>query len=198
MRIGGILFISAMLLIAIGCQAEAPKTQETNTGNAEATKPKEPAKQPASEAKDIVDTAAGLDDFKTLVTAVKAAELVDTLKGDGPFTVFAPTNDAFGKLPAGTVDGLLKPDSKDALKGILTYHVVAGKLDSKAVADAIKKGDGTAKLKTVQGEELSASLDGEKVLITDAKGGKSTVTKVDVMTSNGVIHVIDTVIMPSK
>lgn len=148
--------------------------------------------------KNIVENASNSKDHTTLVAAVKAADLVETLSGTGPFTVFAPTNAAFEKLPDGTVDTLLKPENKDKLKGILTYHVVAGKLDAAAVAKAIEDGNGKATLKTVQGEELTASMDGDKVVITDAKGGKSTVEIADVMQSNGVIHVIDTVLMPSK
>ncbi|REJ75649.1 MAG: fasciclin domain-containing protein [Acidobacteria bacterium] len=147
---------------------------------------------------DIVEGATASSNHTTLVAAVKAAELVETLKGDGPFTVFAPTNAAFDKLPEGTVETLLKPENIDQLKGILTYHVVAGSLDSAAVAKAIEDGDGKATLKTVQGEEITAELDGENVVITDAKGGKSKVTAVDLKQSNGVIHVIDTVLMPSK
>lgn len=146
--------------------------------------------------KDIVDNASQSKDHTTLVAAVKAAELVETLKGTGPFTVFAPTNAAFEKLPAGTVDGLLKPAAKADLKGILTYHVVAGKLDAAAVAKAIKDGNGKATLKTVNGAEITASMEGNSVIITDAKGGKAKVTIADVMQSNGVIHVIDTVLMP--
>lgn len=148
--------------------------------------------------KNIVENASNSKDHTTLVAAVKAADLVETLSGEGPFTVFAPTNAAFEKLPEGTVDTLLKPENKDQLKGILTYHVVAGKFDASAVAKAIEDGKGKAALKTVQGEEITASMDGDKVVITDAKGGKSTVEIADVMQSNGVIHVIDTVLMPSK
>jgi uncharacterized surface protein with fasciclin (FAS1) repeats len=146
---------------------------------------------------DIVDVAAGSPDFTTLVAAVKAAGLVSTLKGAGPFTVFAPTNEAFQKLPAGTVDGLLKPEQKATLAKILTYHVVAGKLTASAVLAAIKKGNGTATLTTVSGGKLVASLDMGKVKLTDEKGGVSYVTKTDLMASNGVIHVIDTVLMPN-
>lgn len=146
--------------------------------------------------KDIIDNAVNSKDHTTLVTAVKAAGLVETLKGAGPFTVFAPTNAAFEKLPAGTVDTLVKPASKDKLKGILTYHVVAGKQDAAAVAKAIQDGGGKSVLKTVQGENLTASMEGKDVILTDAKGGKSRVTIADVMQSNGVIHVVDTVLMP--
>jgi uncharacterized surface protein with fasciclin (FAS1) repeats len=128
---------------------------------------------------------------------VKAAGLVDTLSGAGPFTVFAPTNEAFAALPAGTVDTLLKPENKDQLVKILTYHVVAGKLSSKDVAKLIKKGGGTAELKTVSGGTLKASMDMGKLVLTDEKGGKATVTIADVFQSNGVIHVIDAVLLPN-
>ena len=144
----------------------------------------------------MVDVAISSKDHTTLVAAVKAADLVGTLKGAGPFTVFAPTNAAFDKLPKGTVDGLLKPESKKALSGILTYHVVAGNLDAAAVVAAIKKGNGKAEVTTVNGAKLTASLKGDKVILTDAKGGISTVTATDLKGSNGIIHVIDTVLMP--
>ena len=146
--------------------------------------------------KNIVENASAAKNLSTLVAAVKAADLVETLGGEGPFTVFAPTNDAFDKLPEGTVDTLLKPENKEKLSGILTYHVVKGSLDAKAVAEAIKKGDGKATLETVAGGEITASMDGDKVIITDAKGGKATVTTADVYQKNGVVHVIDTVLMP--
>ena len=146
--------------------------------------------------KDIVDIAAGSEAHTTLVAAVKAADLVTVLKGDGPFTVFAPVNDAFAKLPAGTVDYLLKAENKTTLAKILTYHVVAGNLDAAAVLAAIKKGNGKAVLKTVSGGLLTASLDGSKVKLTDEKGGSAYVTTADLKGSNGVIHVIDTVLMP--
>lgn len=146
--------------------------------------------------KDIVDTAMATESLSTLVTAVKAAELVDTLKSAGPFTVFAPTNDAFGKVPQATLSSLLKPENKQALTGVLTYHVVAGKLDSKAVAKAIKDGKGKAVLTTVQGGKLTAMLDGKNVVLMDENGNKSTVVMVDVKTSNGIVHVIDTVVLP--
>jgi len=145
---------------------------------------------------DVVDIAISSKDHTTLVAAVQAADLVSTLKGAGPFTVFAPTNAAFDKLPAGTVESLLKPESKAALAGILTYHVVAGNLDAAAVVAAIKKGKGKAVVTTVNGASLTASLEGDKVILTDAKGGKSTVVATDLKGSNGVIHVIDTVVLP--
>jgi uncharacterized surface protein with fasciclin (FAS1) repeats len=147
--------------------------------------------------KNIVENAMNSKDHTTLVAAVKAAGLVDTLEGPGPFTVFAPTNEAFAKLPAGTVDTLVKPENKDTLTKILTYHVVAGKMSSKDIAKAIKAGNGTATLKTVSGGVLKASLQGNNIVLTDEKGGTSTVTIADVYQSNGVLHVVDTVLMPN-
>ena len=146
--------------------------------------------------KDIVAVAAGSDAHTTLVAAVKAADLVSTLQSKGPFTVFAPTNDAFAKLPAGTVDNLLLPENKATLAGILTYHVVAGKLDAKTVLAAIKKAGGKAVLTTVAGGKLTAEIVDGKVILTDENGGMATVTATDLVASNGVIHVIDTVLMP--
>lgn len=144
----------------------------------------------------IVEVASGNADFSILVAAVKAAGLVETLSGDDPFTVFAPTNAAFDKLPAGTVDGLLKPESLDKLKSVLTYHVVAGKFDAAAVIDAINKNNGKYTVTTVQGGTIDLSLKGDKVMLTDAKGGTAEVVMADVPASNGVIHAIDTVVMP--
>ncbi|RYF94373.1 MAG: fasciclin domain-containing protein, partial [Chitinophagaceae bacterium] len=135
-------------------------------------------------------------DHTTLVAAVKAAGLVETLQGTGPFTVFAPTNAAFEKLPAGTVDKLLLPENKEMLTSVLTYHVVPGKLDSKEIASLIKKGNGKAELTTVQGGKIWLWMKGDKLMIKDAKGGEATVTIKDVYQSNGVIHVIDSVVMP--
>ena len=146
--------------------------------------------------KDIIDNAVNSKDHTTLVAAVKAAGLVETLKGSGPFTVFAPTNEAFAALPAGTVDTLLKPENKDKLTSILTYHVVAGKVDAAALVAKIKAGGGSAMLKTVQGESLTAKADDGKVTITDSKGNVADVTIADVMQSNGVIHVVNKVLMP--
>ena len=146
--------------------------------------------------KDIVDNAVNSKDHTTLVAAVQAAGLVETLKSAGPFTVFAPTNAAFDKLPAGTVGTLVKPENKATLTKILTYHVVAGKLGSKEVAAAIKAGNGMAVLTTVQGGKLTAYMDGKNVMIKDENGGSAKVTIADVFQSNGVIHVIDTVLMP--
>ena len=146
--------------------------------------------------KDIIDNAVNSKDHTTLVAAVKAAGLVETLKGAGPFTVFAPTNAAFAALPAGTVDTLLKPESKAMLSGILTYHVVAGKVDAAALTKMITDGKGTASFKTVAGGTLTAKTAGGKVMITDEKGGSATVTIADVYQSNGVIHVVDKVLLP--
>jgi len=146
--------------------------------------------------KDIIDNAVNSKDHTTLVAAVKAAGLVDTLKSAGPFTVFAPTNAAFAKLPAGTVETLLKPENKGTLTAVLTYHVVAGKMDAKAIAAAIKAGGGKAMLTTVQGGTLTASMMGKTLMLTDAKGGMSHVTIGDVYQSNGVIHVVDAVVLP--
>jgi len=146
--------------------------------------------------KDIVDTAMATEQLSTLVAAVKAADLVNTLKGAGPFTVFAPANDAFAALPAGTVESLLQPENKSALTKVLTYHVVAGKVAAKDVAAAIKAGNGRAELTTVQGGKLVAMMDGKDVVLMDEMGGRSKVTAVDVMTSNGVVHLIDSVVMP--
>lgn len=146
--------------------------------------------------KDIVDIAVGSEAHSTLVAAVKAAGLVETLKSAGPFTVFAPVNDAFTKLPAGTVDFLLKPENKAALAKILTYHVVAGNLDAKAVVAAIKEGKGKAVLTTVSGNKLTATIDNGKVKLTDENGGAAFVTVTDLKGSNGIIHVIDTVVLP--
>lgn len=148
--------------------------------------------------KNIVENAVNSQDHTTLVAAVKAAGLVETLSGPGPFTVFAPTNKAFDKLPKGTVETLVKPESKATLTNILTYHVVAGKMSAADLMKAIKDGGGKAMLKTVAGGNLTAMMKGsKKIELTDAKGGKSTVTIADVNQSNGVIHVIDSVLMPS-
>jgi uncharacterized surface protein with fasciclin (FAS1) repeats len=149
-----------------------------------------------SQAKDVVDIAIGSKDHTTLVTAVKAADLLTTLKGAGPFTVFAPTNEAFNKLPEGTVANLLKPENKAQLAKILTYHVVSGNLDASAVMAAIKTGNGKAVLTTVSGGKLTASVDMGKVKLTDESGKSAYVTAADLKGSNGVVHVIDGVLLP--
>ena len=147
--------------------------------------------------KTIVANAVNSADHTTLVAAVKAAGLVDTLNSAGPFTVFAPTNAAFDRLPAGTVDTLLKPENKSMLTNVLTYHVVAGKYDSKALANLIKKGRGKASLKTVSGGTFTVMMDGDNIVLRDAKGGTSTVTTANVYQSNGVIHVVNAVLLPN-
>ncbi|MEO8879664.1 MAG: fasciclin domain-containing protein [Gemmatimonadaceae bacterium] len=146
--------------------------------------------------KDIIENAVNSKDHTTLVAAVKAAGLVETLKGPGPFTVFAPTNEAFAALPAGTVDNLLKPENKAKLTSILTYHVVAGDMDAMTLAAAIKAGNGKAELKTVQGGKLWVMMKGKDIVVKDEKGNVAKVTIADVKQSNGVIHVIDKVLMP--
>ncbi|WP_372859515.1 fasciclin domain-containing protein [Sphingobium lactosutens] len=146
--------------------------------------------------KDIIDNAVNSKDHTTLVTAVKAAGLVATLKGPGPFTVFAPTNEAFAKLPAGTVETLVKPENKAMLTKILTYHVVAGRMTAADIAANAKAHAGKAMLTTVQGEKLTAWKKGNDWYLTDAKGGSARITIANVMQSNGVIHVVDTVLMP--
>jgi uncharacterized surface protein with fasciclin (FAS1) repeats len=147
--------------------------------------------------KNIVENAMESPIHTTLVKAVVAAGLVDTLKGKGPFTVFAPTDEAFNKVGAGTLTMLMQPENKAMLTKILTYHVVAGRMDSKAIAKAIKKGGGRATFKTVSGGTLTAMMHGNGVMLTDEKGGTAMVTTADVYQSNGVIHVIDTVVMPN-
>jgi uncharacterized surface protein with fasciclin (FAS1) repeats len=146
--------------------------------------------------KNIIENAVNSKDHTTLVAAVKAGGLVETLSGAGPFTVFAPTNEAFNKLPKGTVETLVKPENKDALVKILTYHVVPGRISSEALMSMIKKNGGMYKAKTVQGDELTFMTKGKNIFITDEKGGMSKVTIPDVNQSNGVIHVVNTVLMP--
>ena len=147
--------------------------------------------------KNIVENAVNSKDHTTLVAAVKAAGLVDTLAGDGPFTVFAPTNRAFNRLPAGTVDSLLKPEAKDTLTKILTYHVVPGRFDSATLLKKIKQGGGKAELPTASGGKLIAWKKGKSILLKDEKGSMSKVTIADVIQSNGVIHVVDSVVLPN-
>jgi uncharacterized surface protein with fasciclin (FAS1) repeats len=148
--------------------------------------------------KNIVENAMDSKDHTTLVAAVKAANLVETLEGTGPFTVFAPTNEAFNKLPAGTVDNLLKPENKDQLTAVLTYHVIAGKIDSKTLMDWIKKNNGTYTATTVQGDKLMFSMKGNNLMVLDESGNSAKITIKDVYQSNGVIHVINTVLIPKS
>ncbi len=153
---------------------------------------------PMYPSKNIIENAVNSKDHTTLVAAVKAAGLVETLEGDGPFTVFAPVNKAFAKLPKGTVEKLLMPENKAVLAAVLTYHVIPGKISAANFVSAIKKGGGEAMYKTVEGEELTVRQNGRRLEIIDAKGGKSIVTISDVNQSNGVIHVVDTVLMPKS
>lgn len=169
-------------------------TSFANNTNPDTDKKKTAQKTTTQET--IVGVAAGNENFSTLVAAVKAAGLVDVLNSDGPFTVFAPVNAAFNKLPKGTVETLLKPENKELLTAILTYHVVAGEFKAKDVIKAIKDNYGKFEVKTVQGNTLTASLSNGKVILTDVKGNKSTVILTDVAASNGVIHAIDSVVMP--
>jgi uncharacterized surface protein with fasciclin (FAS1) repeats len=180
-----LFFALCTLLITIGLSAQASKEKTVMVGG-EAMYP----------SKNIIENAVKSKDHTTLVAAVKAAGLVETLMGTGPFTVFAPTNDAFGKLPAGTVESLVKPENKATLTKILTYHVVAGKMNAIDISAAIKSGKGKAVLNTVQGGKLTATMQGKKLILTDETGNKSMVTIADVNQSNGVIHVIDSVVMP--
>jgi uncharacterized surface protein with fasciclin (FAS1) repeats len=147
--------------------------------------------------KPIAVNASAAPNLTTLVAAVKQAGLVDTLAGPGPFTVFAPTNDAFGKVDKATLDGLMKPEGKDSLTKVLTYHVVPGKLTAADLAAKIKEGNGTAKLKTVEGEELTVTMDGDKVKVAGQGGSTAYVSQADVMQSNGVVHVVDGVLTPT-
>lgn len=174
-------------LLAAGMAAAAPAFAETSpmVGGA-----------PMMASKTIVENASKAGNLTTLVAAVKEAGLVDTLNGKGPFTVFAPTNDAFKKLPAGTVDKLMKPDMKADLKKVLTYHVVPGKLDAKELMAKAKMGGADANLKTVEGEVLTVKMDGDRLALIDQKGGGAFVEQADVNQSNGVVHVIDSVLMP--
>lgn len=192
MRISPKMFLTTTVVVALAaCSTEAPKAA-VDEGSADAMMDSAATAEPGT----IVDVAVGNEDFSTLVAAVTAADLGMTLSSEGPFTVFAPTNDAFAKVDQDTLTALLTPEKKADLTGLLTYHVVAGKLTAADVAKAITDGGGTATLTTVQGAELKAMLDGDSVILEDAAGGKSTVILTDVEASNGVIHAIDTVIMP--
>jgi uncharacterized surface protein with fasciclin (FAS1) repeats len=185
-RLLAILFVVAGMTVA-GSSAFAQMMKENPMVGGAAMYP----------SKTIVANAMNSADHTTLVAAVKAAGLVDTLNSKGPFTVFAPTNAAFDQLPAGTVDSLLKAENKSMLTKVLTYHVVSGKYDSKALATLIKKGHGKARLKTVSGGTLTATMDGGSIVLRDEKGGTSMVTTADVYQSNGVIHVVSAVLLPN-
>lgn len=172
--------------LALGClTATAAEKKDPNVGGA-----------PMFASRTIVQNAVNSPIHKTLVAAVKAAGLVDTLNSPGPFTVFAPTDDAFAKLPAGTVDNLVKPENKAALTKILTYHVVPGTYTTAKLMKEVKAGGGTLKLKTVEGDQLTFTMDGSHIKITDDKGGSAMISTADVYQSNGVIQVIDSVLMP--
>jgi uncharacterized surface protein with fasciclin (FAS1) repeats len=177
--------LSSLALALVMSVATVAATAQVTVGGA-----------PMYASKDIIDNAVNSKDHTTLVAAVKAAGLVDTLKGPGPFTVFAPTNAAFAALPAGTVDTLLKPENKPALTKVLTYHVVAGKMDAAMLKKAVMDGGGKASLKTVSGGTLTAMASASGVTVTDESGGTANVTIADVTQSNGVIHVVDKVLLP--
>ena len=185
--------LSALALVACSGSEKAPAATDTEVvqNDAMATDTLV-ASEPVGN-KTIVELAQGNPQLSTLVTAVTAAGLGETLSGTGPFTVFAPSNDAFAKVDKATLDGLLQPASKGVL---LTYHVVAGNVKSGDLAKMIVDGKGTATIKTLNGGNLKASMAGDKIVLTDAKGGKSTVTEADVVASNGAVHVVDTVVMP--
>ena len=187
--------ISALALLGVITTSCGEKKQAESTEMADTTAVAVDTTV-VEETPNIVGVASGNADFSTLVAAVKAAGLVETLSGAGPFTVFAPNNAAFDKLPAGTVDGLLKPENLNKLKSVLTYHVVSGKFDAASVIDAINKNNGKYTVTTVQGGKIVLSLKDGKVLLTDANGGTALVVLDDVTASNGVIHAIDTVVMP--
>jgi uncharacterized surface protein with fasciclin (FAS1) repeats len=182
-KIKKFLFVAATILFANASFAQMEKT--VTVGGA-----------PMYPSKNIVENAVNSKDHTTLVAAVKAAGLVETLQSAGPFTVFAPVNKAFDMLPAGTVDNLLKPENKTALTTVLTYHVVAGKLNAKDIAKLIKAGGGKATLKTVAGGSLTAMMKGKAIVLKDESGGMAVITIKDVNQSNGVIHVIDHVLLP--
>ncbi|GAA4043134.1 fasciclin domain-containing protein [Parerythrobacter jejuensis] len=177
---------SALALVACGAPADGDTEDAMADGTTAA------AEEPGT----IVAVAQGNDDFSTLVTAVTAAELGETLSGEGPFTVFAPTNAAFAKLPEGTLESLTAPEGKEQLTGILTYHVVSGATDAATLTSAIESNNGSFEITTVNGGALTASIVDGNVVLTDAAGGTSTVTATDVKASNGIIHAIDTVVMP--
>jgi len=187
----------AAAAIVIGFGAANPGLAQMKNDAMMSDKPVTVGGAPMYGSKNIIQNAVNSKDHTTLVAAVKAAGLVDTLQGPGPFTVFAPTNKAFEKLPKGTVETLLKPENKDKLTGVLTYHVVAGRLSAKDLMEAAKKDGGKHKIKTVQGEELTVAAEGNTITVWDSKGNRSTITIQNVFQSNGVIHVVDSVLLPT-
>lgn len=193
MKVLKTLAVAAMIgLTFASCKKETTETTDGTTVDTTAVE------EVAVVAPNIVEVASGNENFSTLVSAVTAAGLGETLSGEGPFTVFAPTNDAFAKLPVGTVETLLKPENLEKLKSILTYHVVSGKFDAATVIDAIKTNNNKYTVTTVQGAKIDLSLKDDKVILTDATGAMATVVMPDVEASNGVIHAIDAVVMPTK
>lgn len=199
MKIFKLTIIASISTLALAaCSSEAPTDTATDTEVVadESTAGDTMVAAEASGDKNIVALAQANPDVSTLVSAVTAAGLGQTLSGTGPFTVIAPTNAAFAKVDKATLDGLMKPESKDKLGGILKYHVISGNIKSGDLAKQIADGNGTATIKTLNGGSLKASMDGDKIVLTDAKGGKATVTAPDMVASNGTVHVVDTVLMP--
>lgn len=188
-------FITLLLMVSLITTYSCVDSKEKKEAEVE-TEMETQEEEKIEEVGTIVDVAVSNDNFTTLVAAVKAADLVGTLSSEGPFTVFAPVNAAFDKLPEGTVETLLKSENKEMLTSILTYHVVSGEFNAEAVIGAINDNNGKFEVKTVQGEMLTASLMDGKVILTDAKGNTSTVVMTDVEASNGIIHAIDSVVMP--
>jgi len=193
-----IIGFAALTMLFTACKETNKKADDQMTdGNAQQEQTTaDKADNMNENGKTVADIAMSNDQFSTLVQAIQAAGLGETLQSDGPFTVFAPTNQAFSKLPEGTLTDLLKPENKAKLTGILTYHVVPGSYAAADIVKAIKENNGEYEISTVEGGKLTASLDGEKVIVTDANGGKATVEQADVKGSNGIIHGIDTVLMP--
>ena len=187
--------VAASALVLAACNSSADEAATTTEASAESTASAASAETPAASGT-IVEVAQGNADFSTLVSAVQAAGLVETLNGAGPFTVFAPTNAAFEKIPAETLQGLLTPEQRDTLTAVLTYHVVSGRVDAATLIEQIQAGGGSATVTTVQGGELTARVVEGGVVLTDAAGNESRVVQTDVAASNGVIHAIDTVVMP--
>lgn len=191
--------ISACALAACSPSGNAgisPAPMADDASSAPTSAPVEYEAAETAATNDITDIAIGSPDHTTLVAALQAAGLVDTLKGEGPFTVFAPTNAAFDALPSGTVDTLLQPENKGDLTNVLTYHVVAGSFDAASLAEQIQQGNGSATVTTVQGAKLTVKADANGVTVTDAKGNVANVTAADLMSSNGVVHVVDRVLLP--
>ncbi|NNC62687.1 MAG: fasciclin domain-containing protein [Eudoraea sp.] len=196
MRILSAIMLSGLMLISCG-EAKKEKDNTEEAVEMASTEMETSAEEPMV-TETIVGVASGNENFSTLVAAVQAADLVGTLSSDGPFTVFAPTNDSFAKLPEGTVESLLQPENKAALINLLTYHVVAGEFSAAAVVEAINSNDGSFVAETVQGDKITLTLDGENVKLIDAQGNTSMVIMADVPASNGVIHAIDAVVMPAE